>query len=68
MYVWQQAVGLTKGETIRSFKQTFKWLVVHDHGSNRRWLRLEQLRAPAEELLGEVMAEGFGQGFFERGA
>ena len=25
-------------------------------------LRLEQLRAPAEELLGEVMAEGFRQG------
>lgn len=26
------------------------------------WLRLEQLRAPAEELLGEAMAEGFRQG------
>ena len=31
-------------------------------------LRLEQLRAPAEELLGEAMAEGFRQGLLVRGA
>ena len=29
---------------------------------DRARLRLEQLRAPAEELLGEAMAEGFRQG------
>lgn len=31
---------------------------------DRARLRLEQLRAPAEELLGEAMAEGFRQGLW----